>query len=441
MTLARWHASAPIVQEDAMSEVASVRAREILDSRGNPTLEVEVTTTAGHRARAAVPSGASTGTREAVELRDGDPERFGGKGVLGAIAAVEGELAEVLVGRDPDNQPSNDRAMIRADGTDNKSRLGANAILGCSLALARVSASQAGVPLYRHLGADQATLLPVPFFNILNGGMHADNTVDMQEFMIAPIGLDNFAEALRAGAEIHHALKAELRERGLATGVGDEGGFAPDLARNQDAIELIMKAIARAGYRAGEQVSLALDPAASELHHDGQYVLAGEGRSLSPDEMVAYWAELADTYPIIVLEDGMAESDWAGWATLTHRLGDRLELVGDDIFVTNPEIVAQGVAQGVANSVLIKPNQIGTLTETFETIGLARRAGYQVFVSHRSGETTDDFIADLAVATRAGRIKTGAPVRGERLAKYNRLLDIERELGADAVFAGHEFSR
>ena len=419
-----------------MTQITAVDAREILDSRGNPTLEATVTLSSGIRATAAVPSGASTGTREAVERRDGDPARYSGKGVLLAVGAVQGELAEVLIGRNVEDQAAIDAAMIEIDGSPNKGRLGANAILGCSLAVARAAAVEARVPLYRRLGGEGAALVPVPFFNIVNGGAHADNSVDMQEFMIAPVGAPSFAEGLRWGSEVYHALKDELRSRGLATGVGDEGGFAPDLAHNRDAIELIIAAIGRAGLRPGTDVALGLDPAASEFHRDGAYVLAGEGRTLTSEQLIDYWVELVATYPIVLLEDPLAEDDWPGWQALTTRLGSELELVGDDIFVTNPEIVAEGIRQGIANSVLIKLNQIGTLTETLATIELARASGYRAFVSHRSGETWDDFIADLAVATGAGRIKSGAPVRGERVAKYNRLLAIERELGGDARYAG-----
>ena len=397
-----------------------------------------MTLSSGIHARAGVPSGASTGTREAVERRDGDAARYGGKGVLGAVDAVRGELASLLVGRPVGDQQGIDAAMIEADGTADKSRLGANAILGCSLAIARAAAAQDGIPLYRHLGGEDATLLPVPFLNILNGGAHADNSVDMQEFMVAPVGAPSFAEGLRWGAEVYHALKAELRGRGLSTGIGDEGGFAPDLAHNRDAIELVIAGIERAGLRPGADVAIGLDPAASEFRREGAYVLAGEGRTLSSDELVDYWAELADAYPLVALEDGLAEDDWPGWQALTRRLGDWLELVGDDIFVTNPAIVAEGIRQGVANSVLIKLNQIGTVTETLATIELARSSGYRPFISHRSGETWDDFIADLAVATGAGRIKSGAPVRGERVAKYNRLLAIERDLGTHARYAGRD---
>ena len=419
-----------------MTHITALEAREILDSRGNPTLEATVTLASGIRATAAVPSGASTGTREAVERRDRDPARYAGKGVLLAVGAVEGELARVLIGRNVDQQAAIDHAMLVADGTTDKGRLGANAILGCSLAVARAAATAARVPLYRRMGGERATLLPVPFFNIVNGGAHADNSVDMQEFMIAPVGAPSFAEGLRWGSEVYHALKAELRSRGLGTGVGDEGGFAPDLAHNRDAIELIMAAIERVGLRPGADVALGLDPAASEFHRGGAYVLAGEGRTLTSEQLIDYWAELVAAYPIVLLEDPLAEDDWPGWQALTARLGAGLEIVGDDIFVTNPDILAEGISQGIANSVLIKPNQIGTLTETLATIELARASGYRAFVSHRSGETGDDFIADLAVATGAGRIKSGAPVRGERVAKYNRLLAIERELGDDARYAG-----
>lgn len=419
-----------------MTEIVAVNAREILDSRGNPTLEATVTLASGICATAAVPSGASTGTREAVERRDGDPARYGGKGVGLAVGAVEGELAAVLIGRNVDEQAAIDHAMLVLDGTTDKGRLGANAILGCSLAVARAAAVGAGVPLYRRMGGERATLLPVPFFNIVNGGAHADNSVDMQEFMIAPVGAPSFAEGLRWGSEVYHALKAELRSRGLGTGVGDEGGFAPDLTHNRDAIELIIAAIERVGLRPGTDVALGLDPAASEFHRGGAYVLAGEGRTLTSEQLIDYWAELVAAYPVVLLEDPLAEDDWPGWQALTARLGAGLEIVGDDIFVTNPDILAEGISRGIANSVLIKPNQIGTLTETLATIELARIAGYRAFVSHRSGETWDDFIADLAVATSAGRIKSGAPVRGERVAKYNRLLAIERELGDDARYAG-----
>ena len=424
-----------------MSAIASFRGREILDSRGTPTVEVECVLASGVRARAAVPSGASTGTREAVELRDGDRTRYGGRGVIRAARNVSGELSRHLSGREAQDQIGLDAAMIELDGTPTKSRLGANAVLGCSLAAARAAALEDGIPLYRRWGGSGATLLPVPFFNILNGGAHADNSVDLQEFMVAPVGAPSFAEGLRWGAEVYAALRAALRERGLATGIGDEGGFAPDLARNRDALELLMEAIGRAGRRPGTDIVIGLDPAASELHRSGSYRLEGEGRSLSPDELVDYWEELVGAYPVVLLEDGMAEDDWPGWRRLTKRLGDRVELVGDDVFVTNREILRRGVAEGIGNAVLIKLNQIGTVSETLETMALARAAGYACFVSHRSGETWDDVIADLTVATGAGHLKSGAPVRGEPVAKYNRLLDIERELGAAGRYAGSSILR
>jgi enolase len=419
-----------------MSTIAAVRARQILDSRGQPTVEVEVRLASGAVGRAAVPSGASTGTHEALELRDGDPQAFGGKGVLKAVANVEDELAGALAGRDASDQDGIDRTMIELDGTATKSRLGANAILGCSLAVAQAAAADAGLPLYRYLGGARAHLLPVPLMNIVNGGKHADNTVDLQEFMIAPVGARSFAEGLRMGAEVYAALKSVLVERGLGTGVGDEGGFAPDLAHNRDALDVIVAAIERAGYAPGEDVALALDPAATELYRDGAYVLAGEGRRLSAEELVDYWAELVERYPIVSIEDGMAEEDWDGWRLLTERLGDRVQLVGDDLFVTNVARLEQGIARGVANAILIKPNQIGTLSETLAAMEAAARGGYASIVSHRSGETEDTFIADLAVATGAGQIKTGAPSRGERVAKYNQLLRIEERLGPAGRYGG-----
>jgi enolase len=419
-----------------MSTIAAVRARQILDSRGQPTVEVEVRLASGAVGRAAVPSGASTGTHEALELRDGDPQTFGGKGVLKAVANVEDELAGALAGRDASDQDGIDRTMIELDGTATKSRLGANAILGCSLAVAQAAAADAGLPLYRYLGGARAHLLPVPLMNIVNGGKHADNTVDLQEFMIAPVGARSFAEGLRMGAEVYAALKSVLVERGLGTGVGDEGGFAPDLAHNRDALDVIVAAIERAGYAPGEDVALALDPAATELYRDGAYVLAGEGRRLSAEELVDYWAELVERYPIVSIEDGMAEEDWDGWRLLTERLGDRVQLVGDDLFVTNVARLEQGIARGVANAILIKPNQIGTLSETLAAMEAASRGGYASIVSHRSGETEDTFIADLAVATGAGQIKTGAPSRGERVAKYNQLLRIEERLGPAGRYGG-----
>ena len=419
--------------------IRTIKAREILDSRGNPTLEVELTLRGGASGRAAVPSGASTGAHEAVELRDQDPARFGGKGVSRAVGNVNGVIAEVLTGLDAARQTDLDRCLIELDGTPNKGRLGANAILGVSLAASRAAAGAAGLPYFRHLGhlwaghagAPVAPRLPVPMMNILNGGKHGTNRVDFQEFMVLPHGLPSFREALRAGAEIYAALKAILAGRGLSTGVGDEGGFAPDLSSNEEAISVVLEAVRRAGYEPGEQVSVALDPAATELYLEdkGQYVLKSEGRSLDSSQMVAFWQDWAARYPIRSLEDGLAEDDWAGWRELTAKLGARLQLVGDDLFATNQERVARGVREKAANAVLIKLNQIGTLTETFETIALARRAGFGVVISHRSGETEDTTIADLAVATAAGQIKTGAPCRSERVAKYNQLLRLEEELG------------
>ena len=418
-----------------MSAITYVHARQILDSRGNPTVEVDVRLESGAFGRAAIPSGASTGEHEAVELRDGG-EPFGGKGVLRAVEHVDGEIADAVHGREAGDQEGLDRALIELDGTDTKARLGANAILGVSLAVARARATELGEPLWRYLGGEQANLLPVPMMNVLNGGAHADNPVDFQEFMIAPLGAGSFAQALRMGAETYQQLKGTLRSRGLATGVGDEGGFAPALHDNAAPLELLVAAIEAAGYRPGEEIAIALDPAASEFFSDGAYRLAGEDRVLSSAEMVDYWEQLVDRYPIVLIEDGMAEDDWEGWARLTKRLGDRVQLVGDDIFVTNPAILRRGIDAGIANSILIKLNQIGTLTETLETMALAREAGYRCFVSHRSGETDDAFIADFVVATGAGQIKTGAPARGERVAKYNQLLRIEEELGDRARFAG-----
>ena len=400
-----------------------------------PTVEVDVRLESGAFGRAAIPSGASTGEHEAVELRDGG-EPFGGKGVLRAVEHVDGEIADAVRGREAGDQEGLDRALIELDGTDTKARLGANAILGVSLAVARARATELGQPLWRYLGGEQANLLPVPMMNVLNGGAHADNPVDFQEFMIAPLGASSFAQAVRMGAETYQQLKGTLRSRGLATGVGDEGGFAPALHDNEAPLELLVAAIEAAGYRPGEEIAIALDPAASEFFSDGAYRLAGEDRALSSAEMVDYWEQLVDRYPIVLIEDGMAEDDWDGWARLTERLGDRVQLVGDDIFVTNPAILRRGIDAGIANSILIKLNQIGTLTETLETMAIAREAGYRCFVSHRSGETDDAFIADFVVATGAGQIKTGAPARGERVAKYNQLLRIEEELGDRARFAG-----
>jgi enolase len=418
-----------------MSAIESVHARQILDSRGNPTVEVDVRLAGGATGRAAVPSGASTGTREALELRDGG-EAFGGKGVTLAVSNVNGEIADAVRGREASDQRELDRTLIELDGTESKSRLGANALLGVSMATARAAAMAADEPLWRYLGGEEAHLLPVPAMNVLNGGVHADNPIDFQEFMIAPVGAGSFAEAVRMGAEVYHELKATLKGRGLAGGVGDEGGFAPPLDRNEAPLELLIAAIKAAGYRPGDDIAICLDPATSEFYRDGRYELAGEGRSLSSDEMVEFWSGICDRYPLLFLEDGMAEGDWEGWKRLTGRLGERLQLVGDDIFVTNPEILRRGIEQGIANSVLIKLNQIGTLSETLDTIAMARAAGYRCVISHRSGETEDTFIADLAVATGAGQIKTGAPARSERVAKYNQLLRIEEELGSRAVYAG-----
>lgn len=418
-----------------MSSIEHVHARQILDSRGNPTIEVDIRLASGAWGRAAVPSGASTGTREALELRDGEAP-FGGKGVMHAVGNVNGEVAGAVRGRDADDQRALDESLIALDGTEGKSRLGANALLGVSMAAARAAAMDASEPLWRYLGGDDASLLPVPTMNVLNGGVHADNPVDFQEFMIAPVGADSFAQAVRIGAEVYHELQRTLKGRGLGTAVGDEGGFAPALESNEAPLELLVSAIQSAGYSPGDDVAICLDPAASEFFADGRYQLAGEGRSLSSDEMVEYWAAIARRYPVVSLEDGMAETDWDGWRKLTERLGSGVQLVGDDVFVTNPEILRKGIERGVANSILIKLNQIGTLTETLDTIGVAREAGYRAVISHRSGETEDTFIADLAVATGVGQIKTGAPARTERVAKYNQLLRIEEELGARAHFAG-----
>jgi enolase len=419
--------------------IARVLGREILDSRGNPTVEVEVTTSGGHVGRAAVPSGASTGSREALELRDGDPRRYRGKGVRRAVEHVNGEIARTVAGSvlgDLDEQATLDGALIALDGTETKSRLGANAILGVSLAAAHAAARAAGLPLYRFLGGEDACVLPAPMMNVLNGGVHADNNVDLQEFMIFPVGAPSFSEALRWGVEVFHTLAAVLHEKGYATAVGDEGGFAPSLASNREAIELVLAAIERAGYRPGEQVAVALDPAASEFHQGGRYVLEGEGATKTSDDLIAFWEDWAGRYPILSLEDGLGESDWGGWAKLTARLGGRLQIVGDDIFVTNPAILRKGIAERVANAILIKVNQIGTLSETLETIRIAREAGYAAIVSHRSGETEDTTIADLTVATGVGQIKTGSASRTDRICKYNQLLRIEAELGARARYAG-----
>jgi enolase len=422
-----------------MSVITSVHAREILDSRGNPTLEAEVVLESGAAGRAAVPSGASTGEFEAVELRDDDRKRFLGKGVTRAAANVREKIAEAVVDMDATDQVAIDRTLVQLDGTDNKSALGANAILSVSLAVARAAAMDAGLPLYRYLGGPGATLLPVPLMNILNGGAHAANNVDLQEFMIAPVGMDSFPEALRGGVEIFHSLKQVLRGRGKATAVGDEGGFAPDLGTNEEAIEVILEAIDRAGYRAGEDVLLALDVAASELHRDGGYVFhKSTGERRSSEEMVEFWRSWTEKYPIVSIEDGLGESDWEGWQKLTAALGDRVQLVGDDLFVTNTEFLRRGIESGAGNAILIKVNQIGTLTETLEAIELARRSGYRYIISHRSGETEDTFIADLAVATRSGQIKTGSASRTDRVAKYNQLLRIAEDLGSAAEYPGRD---
>jgi enolase len=419
--------------------IAAVLAGEILDSRGNPTVGVEVTTSNGVRCQAAVPSGASTGTREALELRDADPKRYGGKGVLKAVENVNGEIAKAVTGLSLgglEEQAALDRAMIELDGTDAKSRLGANAILGVSLAAAHAAAAVEGIPLYRYIGGESATLVPTPMMNVLNGGAHADNTVDLQEFMIFPVGAPNFAEALRWGAEVFQQLKSVLKSKGLSTSVGDEGGFAPNLASNREAIELILTGIEKAGYRPGEDIAIALDPAASEVYKDGRYVLEGEGTTKSTEEMIAFYEEWISRYPILSIEDGLAEGDWEGWTAQTAKQGDRIQIVGDDIFVTNPRILERGIAERAANAILIKLNQIGTLTETLDAIRMAREAGWASVVSHRSGETEDTTIADLTVGAGCGQIKTGSLCRSDRICKYNRLLYIERELGSRASYAG-----
>ncbi len=419
------------------SIIEFIYGREILDSRGNPTVEVEVGLTSGVVARAAVPSGASTGAYEAIELRDGDKQRYGGKGVLKAVTNVNETIAEELVGMDALDQRAIDRMMIELDGSKNKGNLGANATLGVSLAVARAAAASVGLPLYRYLGGPQARTLPVPMMNILNGGKHAQgSSVDMQEFMVMPLGAETYAEGLRWGTEIFHALKGMLVKAGLNSNVGDEGGCAPSLPSNEDAIKLVIDAIEKAGYRPGEQVSIALDPASTELFDDGAYKLAGEGRTLSPAEMVDYWVDWTERYPIVSLEDGLAEDDWASWEALTKRIGQQVQLVGDDLYVTNTERLARGIEAHAGNAILVKLNQIGTLTETLEAVEMAQRAGFGVVISHRSGETEDTFISDLAVATNAGQIKTGAPSRMDRVTKYNQLLRIEELLGPDAVYPG-----
>jgi enolase len=416
--------------------ITGVHAREILDSRGNPTLEVDVRLGAGHLGRAAVPSGASTGVHEVVELRDGDPQRYLGKGVLRAVENVNGPIADAVMWHTATDQRGLDTMMVELDGTDDRSNLGANAVLGVSLAVAKAAAAASGLPLYAYLGGSNAHLLPVPCMNVLNGGSHADSSVDMQEFMVVPVGAASFADALRMGTEVYHHLKAVLSARGLSTGLGDEGGFAPDLPSNEAALDLLVEAIGAAGYEPGSEVAIALDPAMSELYRDGAYHLEGEGRVLSTAEMVDLWADLVDRYPIVSIEDGLDEEDWDGWQLLTQRLGERVQLVGDDLLVTNPAFVRRGIDLRAANSVLVKLNQIGTLTEAMDTVALAQRHSWTAMVSHRSGETEDTTIADLAVAVGAGQIKTGAPARSDRVAKYNQLLRIEERLGDAARYAG-----
>jgi enolase len=418
-----------------MSDIVHITGREILDSRGNPTVEVEVVLESGARGRAAVPSGASTGEHEAVELRDGG-ERYLGKGVLTAVGFVNGEIAEVLDGFDALDQRTIDRELIELDGTDNKARIGANAMLGTSLAVAKAAADELELPLYRYVGGPNAHVLPVPMLNVVNGGVHADNTIDLQEFMIMPVGAPSFSEALRWGTETYHTLKKVLHDRHLSTAVGDEGGFAPDLATNEDAIKILVQAIEQAGFTPGEHIAIALDPAVSELYRERAYHLDGEGKVLSSDALVEYWVHLVDTYPIVSIEDGMAEDDWEGWAQLSEALASRVQLVGDDLFVTNADRLRMGIDRSVANSILVKVNQIGSLTETLDTVELATRYSYTSVMSHRSGETEDATIADLAVATNCGQIKTGAPARSDRVAKYNQLLRIEADLGESAAFRG-----
>ncbi|HYG88924.1 MAG TPA: phosphopyruvate hydratase [Azospirillum sp.] len=419
-----------------MSAITDIQAREILDSRGNPTVEVDVALESGAFGRAAVPSGASTGAHEAVELRDGDKSRYGGKGVLKAVEAVNGEIFDAIAGLEASDQRAIDLAMIELDGTPNKGRLGANAILGVSLAVAKAAADEAQLPLYRYVGGAFASLLPVPMMNIINGGAHADNPIDIQEFMIMPVGASTGADAIRMGAEIFQALKKKLKDAGHNTNVGDEGGFAPNLASTDEALGFVMQAIEAAGYKPGDDVMLALDAASTEFFKNGKYELAGEGKSLSPEQMVKYWADLVGRYPIISIEDGMSEDDWEGWKALTDAIGSRVQLVGDDLFVTNPKRLADGIKKGVANSILVKVNQIGTLSETLEAVDMAHKAGYTAVLSHRSGETEDSTIADLAVATNCGQIKTGSLSRSDRLAKYNQLIRIEEQLGTASRFAG-----
>jgi enolase len=419
-----------------MSAIIDIHGREILDSRGNPTVEVEVILESGASGRAAVPSGASTGTHEAVELRDGDKFRYGGKGVLNAVESVNGELSDALSGVEGSDQIAIDQMMIDLDGTANKSRLGANAILGVSLAVAKAAAAEADLPLYRYVGGVNARLLPVPMMNIINGGAHADNPIDIQEFMIMPVGAKSESDAIRCGAEIFQSLKKLLQDGGHNTSVGDEGGFAPNLASTEDAIGYVMRAIEKAGYAPGDEVALAIDAASTEFFKNGKYNLAGEGKVLSPDEMVRYWEDLAGRFPIVSIEDGMSEDDWDGWKSLTDTIGQRVQLVGDDLFVTNPTRLTDGIGRGVANAILVKVNQIGTLSETLDAVEIAHKAGYRAVMSHRSGETEDSTIADLAVATNCGQIKTGSLSRSDRLAKYNQLLRIEEGLGVAARYAG-----
>ena len=424
-----------------MTAITDILAREVLDSRGNPTVEVDVVLETGHLGRAAVPSGASTGAHEAVELRDGDKKRYGGKGVLKACEAANGEIFDALSGMDAEDQLLIDRTLIELDGTENKSRLGANAILGVSLAVAKAAAAAAGQPLYRFIGGAHAHLLPVPMMNIINGGAHADNPIDIQEFMIVPVGAATLADAVRAGSEIFHTLKKSLAKAGQATNVGDEGGFAPNLKSAKEALDFIMKAIAGAGYKPGDDVMLALDPASTEYFKNGKYEMAGEGKSLDAKGNVKFFEDLVANYPIFSIEDGMAEDDWKGWKALTDALGGKVQIVGDDVFVTNPKRLTKGIKEGVANAILVKVNQIGTLSETLETIEMAHKAGYATVISHRSGETEDSTIADIAVATNAGQIKTGSLSRSDRMAKYNQLIRIEQELGPAARYAGRGILR
>ncbi len=418
-----------------MSDIVSIVGREILDSRGNPTVEVEVLLDSGAEGRAAVPSGASTGEHEAVELRDGG-DRFGGKGVQRAVGFVNTEIADALEGFDAVDQRFLDRVMLDLDGTENKGRMGANAILGTSLAIAKAAATELDLPLYAYVGGPNAHVLPVPMMNVVNGGVHADNSIDLQEFMVMPVGAPSFSEALRWGVETYHVLKGVIHERGLSTAVGDEGGFAPNLDSNEDAIKVLVEAIEKAGFTPGDEIAIALDPATSEIYRDGAYHLEGEGKVLSPSEMADYWKRLVETYPIVSIEDAMDENDWDGWATLTEAIGDKVQLVGDDLFVTNSKRLQTGIDKHVANSILVKVNQIGSLTETLDTVDLATRHAYTSVMSHRSGETEDATIADLAVATNCGQIKTGAPARSDRVAKYNQLLRIEAQLGEDAAYRG-----